>query len=629
MQVDRVEIHADMMIPDLLTRYPHVRGVLDNYGLRGCGGQLGPAETIGYFARAHGVDQDTLVRELSTAASQPTPVALPANQAGASEQLADTIYRRFFKGGIVVVLSAGAVWGAWLLLRIAMAGDFTAASIHEINAHGHAQIFGWVGLFVMGFAYQAFPRMKHTNLWRPDLANLTFYLMVVAILARTVGEPMFRYPMFRNMALIASVAEVIASALFVLIILTTLHRSGKPFETHDLYIVAALFFFVLQAIYETGLLYASTSAGMREQLLAIIATWQAPLRDIQIHGFAMLMILGVGLRMFPVLFGFHAPGRRMARRSLYLLVAAIGGEVVSFLMMRWTGERVWAGMWYASVIVLAATSMGLTLQWGLLARPTEHDRSTKFIRAATFWLHTSMVMLVAVPVYMYVFLPNSSTLSSSGRAAIDMHFSHAYYGAVRHAITVGFISLTILGMAAKVVPTLKGVDVKQLPELWLPFILVNLGCATRVVCQVMTDLTAQVYPVAGVSGLLEVIGIAIWATHLWRIMNRTESSVGSHDTERPITTDETVASIVERYPETLPALVRKGFTALENPWLRRTLARTVSLRTAARMKDLDPDSLVVELNRITATQSRPSDSQSSSSAAEAVAPCHSMGSAPR
>jgi hypothetical protein len=617
-QSDRVEIHADMMLPELLRRYPQVRRVLDDYGLRGCGGPLGPAETIGYFARAHGVDEGTLVSELTVAAAQPAPAAPPAESADAREELADVIYRRFFKGGIVVVLTAGAVWGAWLLLRISLAGRFTGASIHEINAHGHAQIFGWVGLFVMGFAYQAFPRMKHSSLWRPDLANLTFYLMVVAIFARSVGEPLFRYAAFRDMALLASGVEFIAIVLFVVIILETLRRSGKPLEIHDRYIVASLFFFVLQAAYEAGLLYALTSAPTRDALLGIVATWQAPLRDIQIHGFAMLIILGVGLRMFPALFGFHAPGRRMARRSFYVLVAAIVGEVLAFLMMQWTGRTAWAGFWYASVIVLAATAIGLTLRWGLLARPTERDRSTKFIRAATVWLHISMLMLVAVPLYMYGFLPHSPLLSASGQAAVEMHFSHAYYGAVRHAITVGFISLTILGMAGKVVPTLKGVDIRQLSALWTPFVLVNIGCAMRVVFQVMTDLTARAYPVAGVSGLLEVTGIALWGVHLWRIMNRSEAAAAQHDTDAPITADETVASIVERFPETLPVLVAKGFAPLENPWLRKTLARTVSLRTAARMKELDPDSLVAELNGITAGAPGSAVSQGNASAVEPV-----------
>ncbi len=33
---------ADTMIPDLLRAAPQARPVLDRYGLRGCGGRLGP-----------------------------------------------------------------------------------------------------------------------------------------------------------------------------------------------------------------------------------------------------------------------------------------------------------------------------------------------------------------------------------------------------------------------------------------------------------------------------------------------------------------------------------------------------------------------------------------------------------
>ncbi|MBI4595735.1 MAG: hypothetical protein HY730_05075 [Candidatus Tectomicrobia bacterium] len=86
----------------------------------------------------------------------------------------DIIYRRFFKAGIITALSAGALWGAFLLVSIAVKRSFTSISIHDINAHGHAQVMGWVGLFIMGFAYQAFPRFKQGidvrtlgGLWAP------------------------------------------------------------------------------------------------------------------------------------------------------------------------------------------------------------------------------------------------------------------------------------------------------------------------------------------------------------------------------------------------------------------------------------------------------------------------------
>lgn len=600
-------INADMMLPAVLRQYPQVRAVLDRYGLRGCGGPHGPAESIGYFARAHGVDEAQLLSELNAAAVDPRAVPAPVeSQSDALDRLADTIYRRFFKAGVVVVLTAGAVWGALLLLRIGFRGDFTAISIHEVNAHGHAQIFGWVGLFVMGFAYQAFPRMKHTSLWRPDLATMTFYLMVTAIFARAIGEPLFHWPLFRELAIAAAMVDTAAIALFIFILLKTFQLSGKPYERHDAYILASLAFFIIQAVYDIGLLYGTTTAGSREQLLHVVATYQAPLRDLQIHGFAMLMILGVGIRMFPALFGFSAPGPRLVKVGLGMLVLGTIIEAVGFIVMRRTGLHEYAGLMYAGMVLLAAASIALTFRWGLLARPSVQERSTKFIRAASTWLHISMIMLLLVPLYNRTILPGAAVLSESGRHSLEIGFSHAYYGAVRHAITVGFISLTILGMAAKVVPTLNGVDIRGLRPLWLPFALVNVGCFMRVAFQVLTDFQDWAFPVAGVSGLLEVAGIAVWGTHLWRIMNgwcpQEQTEIA---TITRISGDDKVGLVIEQFPATLPVLLAKGFAPLANPVFRRTMARAVSVRTAAAHHQLDLEALLAELNEAAFGGDRP------------------------
>src|SRR5262245_57109608 len=150
---------SNFTIRDLVRRFPHTRSVFDRYGLKGCGGPEGPAESLGFFARAHGVGLNILLQELQEAIDKPEEVSVQP-----AVDLADTIYRRFFKAGIAVTLTAGAAWGALLLITIGLKGSFTAISIFDVNAHGHAQIFGWVGLFVMGFAYQAFPRFKHTSL---------------------------------------------------------------------------------------------------------------------------------------------------------------------------------------------------------------------------------------------------------------------------------------------------------------------------------------------------------------------------------------------------------------------------------------------------------------------------------
>lgn len=590
-------VTPEAMIPDVLRRYPQLRAVFDRYGLRGCGGPHGPAESIRFFARVHGVEEQRLLRELNQALREPATAAVVTALRNPPDELADTIYRRFFKAGIFVVLTAGAAWGAYLLLEIALRGSFTAVSIHDVNAHGHAQIFGWMGLFVMGFAYQAFPRMKHTSLWRPDLANFSFYLMIFGVLARAAAGTLHEFVFMRELAAAACLAEIAAIALLLCIVVNTLRYSGKPLETPDGYLLAALAFFLVQAVGEAALTHATLTAASREALLAVVSTYQGALRDIQIHGFGLLIILGVGLRMFPVLFGLHRPSERLQRLALPVLIAAVIGAAAFVVLMQRTHNRAWAWPLYATTLVLASTSIGLTLRWGILARPAEHDRSSKFVRAAVFWLHASMVLAVLAPLHMYVLLPAMGGLSESGRHAAEIGFSHAYYGAVRHAMTAGFISLMILGMAAKVVPTLNGVDVRRLRPLWLPFVLVNAGCALRVGLQIGTDYAAWAFPLVGVSGLLEVAGIAIWGAHLWRVMSGwrpAEQGPG----ERParITAEHRVGEVIEWFPQTLSVLLARGFTPLANPLLRRTLARVVTLRAAAARQNLDLDALLEELN---------------------------------
>src|SRR5262245_33446923 len=108
-------IDAQVMIPDLLRRAPGARPVLDRYGLRGCGGPLGPHESIDFFARAHDVPLPALLSELRQCAA--APAGKGEGQAPRAAA-ADAIYRPFFLAGIVATLTAGAAWGAYLLAQI-------------------------------------------------------------------------------------------------------------------------------------------------------------------------------------------------------------------------------------------------------------------------------------------------------------------------------------------------------------------------------------------------------------------------------------------------------------------------------------------------------------------------------
>lgn len=592
-----LQIDPDMMIPELLTRYPQARAVFDRYGLNGCGGRLGPVEPISLFARTHGVEGARLLDELEQAVAGAE--SAEPDRSPTESSVADAIYRRFFTAGIAVVLTVGATWGAWLLWRIGINHAFTSISLFQVNAHGHAQIFGWVGLFMMGFAYQAFPRMWHTPLAGPRWAAASFILMlaglVMQVTAMTLtGAWSFALPT----AVIGNLLQISAIAIFAIQLVVTYAKSGKPFEPYIGFAFAAVSWFIAMSVFTLWHTYHTMAARSFLELLWYVSAYQAPLRDMQVHGLALMMILGVSLRMLPALFDVPTISQRRAWAGLAMLNIAVVAEIALFIVFRWTGNHAWAAVTWSSWILLVAGVATILWPWRLWRRfPTSEarlDRSAKFIRTAYAWLALSLTMLLLLPVY---------------QAASGIPFSHAYYGAIRHAITVGFISLMIMGFSAKVVPTLNGIDTRTLPRLWAPFALVNIGCFLRVSTQTLTDWHPGFYAIIGLSGTPEVTGLAWWGVGLIRVMQRGKREMNQDRITgiRPTTIEPShrVAEVLEWYPQTEHVFIKHGFTAVRHAVFRRTLARQVSLSQACKMHGVSVANLMADLNDVAQASSQP------------------------
>lgn len=444
------------------------------------------------------------------------PVQPPHGKRGAAAPAANGIYRYYFLGAIVLILTAGATWGAWLLWQIGVAGKFGAVSVHQINAHGQAQIYGWVGLFIMGFSYQAFPRMWQTALAAPRWAVAAFGLMVFGVIVRTIGmsaSDLGGYALAT--ALIGGAAEALAVLIFAGQVLLTFKRSEAKFEPFVGFVFGGLFWFVAQCALDLWHTYTTMTAVSPQQLVWYISTYQAPLRDMQIHGMALFMILGVSIRVLPAAFELPAVPKPRGWSALAVLSIAVVAEVILFVAYRWSGNHVIAASLMIPWTMLTVGCAMVAGPWRLWRPFAVADRSGKFVRVAYGWLTVSLLMLLLLPAY---------------QAVSGIPFSHAYYGAIRHAITVGFISLIIMGMGAKVVPKLNGLDPSKLPALWGPFLLVNAGCLLRVSLQTLTDWHPRFFIAIGISGTLEVIGLGWWGVHLAKIMlHRKPSRIISGD----------------------------------------------------------------------------------------------------
>jgi hypothetical protein len=406
------------------------------------------------------------------------------------------LHHRYFAAGIATVLTVGAAWGVWLLFQVGIAGRFTGVSLQDVNAHGQAQIDGWVGLFIMGFALQMFPPVWHARLAGRRWRLMPLVAMLAGVVLRSVAMSVPLGGPGPVLALAGSALQIGAIALFSGMLLLTYRRSLERFQPWMGFVFLALVCFLGQAVFDAWHTWRTMLAPDREALLFQVATFQAPLRDLQIHGLALCMILGVSQRFLPPFLGIPSTDARRGWIGLAAIAAGLVLESVLFVALRITGEHRWGAGLFLGWMLLALGCAVVVLPWKLWRRPARNERSASFIRLAYAWLAVSLVMLLLLPAY---------------QAVSGLPFSHAYYGAIRHAVTVGFVSQMIVGVSTLVVPL-----TPRTATLWPTGLLLNLGCFLRVSLQISSDWSPQAYQLIGVSGVLELTALLLWTGVLWR-----------------------------------------------------------------------------------------------------------------
>ncbi|MGQ9463310.1 MAG: DUF1858 domain-containing protein [Candidatus Fervidibacter sp.] len=103
------------------------------------------------------------------------------------------------------------------------------------------------------------------------------------------------------------------------------------------------------------------------------------------------------------------------------------------------------------------------------------------------------------------------------------------------------------------------------------------------------------------SGFAQWAGVLLWADDLWntiatgRRIAREEVSSPEELTE--ITPQTKVATVLERYPQTLEVFLKHGFAPLANPVLRRTMAKVITIEQACRWEGVDLETLLADLRK--------------------------------
>ncbi len=620
------EINGATTVREIVTRYPGSEEIFEKHGLGGCGGEGGPTEPVGFFAAVHHVDAGRLISELNEYAAapsgatdgvsrEPTPPPSPPATVGHT-------YPLFLAASLLLTLVIGlttgvasAITGGWDILD-------TEPWLAMVQAHGHVQVYGFLGLFIMGTAYHILPRFKGIAALDRRLVLSSFWLFGGGVFLRMAAQPhgqtWLRWPMA-----VSGLMELAGAALFTALIAGMLIRARDRRESFDRILVAASGFFLLSAAINAYLTFDAALAGSRLLNLA----GDAAFLEATVHGFVLLFVLGVSFRVLPFFMRLNPAYSRLRDGAFLLLVLGVGLRTLATWAPAF-GAATWApGVVREATFVTALAAVGLVVALRIFESPEEGRPEASaaplfptFARTAYVWLLVSL----GLDVYWRL-------------REIEGGFTPFYAaGAVRHALLLGFATLMILGMAYRTVPVFSGRAIGWPKLIPLVYGVAMAATVLRVApVALTTDPSGLDFQLMTAGGVLLFVAIGVFAAQLavptfgwWTAsevaamqtvapphadeepitvtaVERPAAATNSHaasasvavaNGKRPIASTMTVAEALAVSPAMLDAFLDAGFRPLADPEVRARMAPTITVERAAAVIEVDPQRLLEGLN---------------------------------
>jgi uncharacterized protein involved in response to NO len=247
------------------------------------------------------------------------------DRAIAREQSLSLLLMTYIITGLVFMLLPGTFLGVWNLIKISSREAAESISPAWIQAHGHAQLFGWVGTFILGIGFYSIPKLRKLKPFALWSAWLTWALWVIGVTVRWFSNI---YPWHWRIALpLSATLEVAAFLIFFQAVAS--HRpaggSARPLEPWTFVVIAATLGLLASLLLNLGASFQlAFNAGspafphLFDQRYLIVSTW----------GFIVPMVWGFSSRWLPVFMGL-----RPLRNSLLLVSLSFNvvGVILGFL----------------------------------------------------------------------------------------------------------------------------------------------------------------------------------------------------------------------------------------------------------------------------------------------------------
>ena len=405
-----------------------------------------------------------------------------------------------------------------------------------IQIHGHLQLVGWAGLFIIGISLHVIPRLSSVPISQPQWIPRLLWLIGIGLLLRFICHSIFPY---LNHGLFFSLLSWSTAAsgllewygifIYLALLVGTIFSISKADLKKPLIAVRPYFGMMLMGF----LLYITIHAVLLLQMawrgdVVVSQTWN----EISIHIFIGLVLLPVAfafsIRMLPLYLRLPAadwPVQRMAYIYFIGFLCQMREILPINFLSHITGFTSGVGMLVkAGAILLVVWKLDILTRRqapllehrpmrGNISDHGEYGRFEWHIYAAYSWLVFGALAEMLIGGFGILQLPIA--ISSD---------------VVRHIYLLGFITNLIMGMAVRMMPGfLKQRRVASAKLIDTTFWLTNIAVVGRIVPLllplILFDVSETIDTIAqaafGLSGILGLLATICLAINLWKTAHST------------------------------------------------------------------------------------------------------------
>jgi uncharacterized protein involved in response to NO len=388
--------------------------------------------------------------------------------------------------GLMFMLLPGTFLGVWNLFAISSHRAANTVSAAWVQAHGHAQIFGWIGSFILGIGFYSIPKLRRMGSFALAPVWCAWGLWTLGVAMRWLASV---YPWhWRVLVPVSSVCELLAFLIFFRTV--SGHRaklSGKTeLDEWVLVVIAGSLGLLLTLVINVGVTFY---IAFRGSLPEVPATFDQRLLVLETWGCLVPFVWGFSAKWLPVFLGL----RRVRGRALLTAVGLNSAGVIAAL----TGEILPAVLFLLSGSIAAIFALRLF-------EPAERTPKVKGV-------HVSFPIFVRLA---YVWALIAAILSCWAATSAQ---SSGIWGASRHALTVGFLATMVFSIGQRVLPAFSGMRLLFSTRLmFASLLLLAAGCFLRVSSEILAyqSFLRSAWSWLPISAVCEMAAVTVFALNL-------------------------------------------------------------------------------------------------------------------